>query len=234
MYSGIWPHTLKKYLLLNSKTDVSVLNVHKLPVNLYTVSVLWKTGDAHYGRFVGLGFFFLFFLALYIYCYIFAKGNSEKTLFLQTGQVVNVCNSSYFLGIIFHDLQVHLLNETSSLKTICSNTSVLLVFILLKPPRSLASLLVCCFRQKHQKYEMYVQIAIIYTNSSFRYAFFPDIKPTICLFGEGSCVFKSKAKTNVQVSWLPPSQTFLRRLCGPPGQDSRLCLPRSQALNTGV
>lgn len=80
--------------------------------------------------------FVLDFLAQYIDCSIFAKGNSEK-IFLQIGQIVSICSYSYFLGVIFHDLHVHLLNETSSLKTICSNTIFLLVFIPLEPPRIL-------------------------------------------------------------------------------------------------
>lgn len=71
----------------------------------------------------------LFILAQGMDCSIFAKGNSEKILFLQTGWVFNACSCSYFLGFIFHDLYVHLINETSSLKTICSNTTISFLYL---------------------------------------------------------------------------------------------------------
>lgn len=68
------------------------------------------------------------FLAECIDHSIFAKGNSEKILFLQAGQIVSIC-SSYFLWIAFHDLHVHLLNKTSSSKTICSNPAAFFCYL---------------------------------------------------------------------------------------------------------
>lgn len=35
--------------------------------------------------------------------------------------MVQICNYSYILGVIVHDLHAQLLNKGSSLKTICSN-----------------------------------------------------------------------------------------------------------------